>query len=235
MAAYWSYGGGVNSTAGIILTLTDDRFAELRDGLRIVFADTGAEMPETLCYMRYFDKWLHERYGLRIEMVSAGSLIDYCNKYQIVPSWKHRWCTDRFKLTPLRKWEQANDITLCLVGIDAGEQHRANRIKAHKQVTMKRFPLIEADVDREGCEAIIRNAGLEMPEKSGCWICPYAPKRRWQDLRTHRPDLFEQACLMEESARNFAAGHYLKAKPLREWITQPGLDFGEPCNVCEVL
>ena len=90
-----SYGGGVNSTAMTIMLVND--------GWRgpIVFADTGAEWPETYCYMDYFEaEWLAPR-GLTITRLGAEwrpekkmrdcpSLLDYCESYGMVPvSYTH--------------------------------------------------------------------------------------------------------------------------------------------------
>ena len=47
-----SYGGGINSTA--ILALVKLGKYPMPD--RIIFCDTGAERPETYCYMKYITK-----------------------------------------------------------------------------------------------------------------------------------------------------------------------------------
>jgi len=232
--AYWSYGGGRNSTAGIILTLMDDRFADLRENLRIVFADTGAEMPETLCYVRYFDKWLRENHGLRIEIIKSkyGSLVDYCQQQRVSPSRQIRWCTKQFKITPLYDWAINAGCDLSLIGFDYGEAHRADRKPQNNME--RRYPLIEAEIDLAGCMRIIKEAGLEAPRKSGCFCCPFARKSHWEDMRTYHPDLWELTLQIEENAEGYSKGFYLKEKPLREWIANPGLELFEPCYVCEL-
>jgi len=234
VSAYISYGGGRNSTAMTILILTDDRFADLRDGLRIVFADTGAEMPETICYVNYFSNWLKREHDITIETVSAGNLIEYCEKHRMVPSRMYRWCTRIFKVQPLEAFAKKNGCTLSLIGFDAGEAHRSESNNfAHK--ANRRFPLIEANIDLAGCIKIIQDAGLEVPKKSGCWCCPFARKAHFEDLRTYKPDLWERALALEENADCFQQKIYLKDKPLREWLQNPGLELDEPCAVCELM
>jgi hypothetical protein len=229
---YISYGGGRNSTAMTILILTDDRFKDLREGLRIVFADTGAEMPETICYVNYFSNWLKANYGLGIEIVRNPKelLIEKCQRLGIVPVRRPRWCTVDFKIKPINQWAEQNGLTIPLIGIDAGEAHRIGGM--HNPAN--RYPLIEADVDLAGCIEIIKSAGLEVPKKSGCFFCPHANKARFEDLLTYRPDLFELACSLEENAKRFGEGRYLKDKPLREWIATAGFELEEPCVVCEL-
>ncbi len=53
-AYVWSYGGGVDSTAGIIECYNQG----LPAPAMITFGDTGAEKPETYAYLDTMDEWL---------------------------------------------------------------------------------------------------------------------------------------------------------------------------------
>jgi len=74
------------------------------------------------------------------------------------------------------------------IGIDAGEAHRA-KITSKGKIEY-RWPLIEEDIDREGCKQIIRDHVLPVPPKSGCFICPFQRPDQWKKLRREHPDLF---------------------------------------------
>ena len=106
-----SFGAGVNSVAMTIMLVND--------GWRgpIVFADPGAEHPDTYCYIEYFEReWLKPR-GLEVTRVSPEltpelyppsyrmSIIDKCELKQIVPIMLNRWCTTEYKRKPLRSWD----------------------------------------------------------------------------------------------------------------------------------
>jgi hypothetical protein len=230
---YANYGGGVNSTAMLILILTDDRFAHYREGLRVVFCDTKAEMPETICYVKYFDGWLREHYGLEIEILTSAGLLDYCERLKMIPSRHFRWCTRIFKSELIDAWAEANELNTCLIGYDAGEPDRAEKANTHTD--RNHYPLIEAGLDRNGCIELIRAHGLEVPKRSGCFCCPFGNKARFQDLRTYHPELFDYACEMERHiVTSNGRRMYLKKKPLREWIQSPGLELEEPCAICEL-
>ena len=233
MKPYLNYGGGVNSTAMTILIFTDDRFIDLRDGLRFVFCDTKAEMPETYCYVQYFSKWLKDTHDKELEILTSIGLLEYCKTLKMIPSRRFRWCTRKFKGELIDRWAKENELDTCLIGYDAGEPERAE--KADSYTGRNRYPLIEAGLDRNSCIELIRANGLEVPNRSGCFCCPYGNKARFEDLRTYHPELFEYACEMEKDIVT-KSGHrmYLKDKPLREWITSPGLELGEPCAVCEL-
>jgi 3'-phosphoadenosine 5'-phosphosulfate sulfotransferase (PAPS reductase)/FAD synthetase len=233
MKPYLNYGGGVNSTAMSILVLTDDRWAEYREDLRFVFCDTKAELPETLCYVQYFSKWLSDNHGHTVEVLASSGLLEYCKQLKMIPSRRFRWCTRKFKGELIDVWAAENGLDTCLIGYDAGEFQRA--AKADGYVDHNRYPLIQAGLDRQDCIDLIRVTGLEVPRRSGCFCCPHANKARFEDLRTYHPELFEYACEMERNIVTKAGRRmYLKDKPLAEWIVSPGLDFDEPCEVCEV-
>jgi hypothetical protein len=133
----------------------------------------------------------------------------------------------------LDSWAESNDLDTALIGFDAGEAHRAARADGFAR--RNRYPLIEAGLDRAGCVELIKSAGLNVPNRSGCFCCPHANKARFEDLRTYHPELFDYVCEMERDIVTSSGNRmYLKGKPLREWITSPGLEFDEPCQECEI-
>lgn len=205
-----SYGGGVNSTALVILLASEGWHGP------IVFSDTGTEWPETMAYIEMFGGWLRER---ELELTVLGSewrrskeamtLIDYCEHYRVTPFPGTRWCTSRWKVEPLHKWcaENGHDPTDMLIGISAEEWHRQPE---------KERPLVDRGIDRNGCARIIRDAGLEVPRKSGCWICPFQTPRQWRELWQVHPDLFERVAALEEAATERRAdGHITMSDPSR--------------------
>jgi len=200
-----SFGAGVNSTAMTILLVNE--------GWRgpIVFADTGTEWPETYCFMELFARdWLAPR-GLEITVLDGAyraqvpghderTLIGYCEHYAVTPFPANRWCTQGWKSEPVRAWANAQGITEQLVGIAADEAHRQRDL---------RYPLIERGITRKDCVAIIEAEGLPVPQKSGCYICPFQRIGQWRELHHRHPDLFERAAQLEElaSARRGSQTH----------------------------
>ncbi len=188
-----SYGAGVNSTAMAIMLINQ--------GWRghIVFSDTGCEWPETYCYMDYFEsEWLKPRgfeiirlKGLPYQNKREGiSLIDYCETRHVIPFAAVRWCTMEWKVEPMKRWGADNDNPKSLIGIAADESQRrpdANR------------PLVNAGITREGCIKIIETEGLSVPQKSGCYICPFQRPKTWRELWRNHPELFERVAKIEES------------------------------------
>lgn len=201
-----SLGLGVNSVAmAIMLYKQGHRYP-------MVFADTGCEQPETYAYLTYFRTymWLQYRaeitilrppskyYVKRIRDYKCTSIYDYCVKLGILPLFGIRWCTGDFKVTPLHRYSREIKCTVNLIGISSEEAHRAD--KKSKDKIIDEYPLIDADIDRDGCVEIIKNAGLDIPIKSGCYFCLYQAKRNWRRLLKKYPGLIERTIEIENAA-----------------------------------
>ena len=193
MSELLSFGCGVNSVALAILLVNEGRRGP------IVYADTGSEWPETYCYLSYFEReWLAPR-GLSVTTLGGEwrapakrpTLIEYCEGHHMIPLAGIRWCTAEYKVGPLQKWAVANGIETQLLGIAADESHR--------QPLMHR-PLVDRNVSRQDCVDIIVAEGLDVPQKSGCYICPFQRDSVWRELWHRHLDLFERAARLEEAA-----------------------------------
>jgi 3'-phosphoadenosine 5'-phosphosulfate sulfotransferase (PAPS reductase)/FAD synthetase len=189
-----SFGAGVNSVAMTIMLVNE--------GWRgpILFADSGCEWPETYCYMEYFEKeWLAPR-DLCITRLGSDwripserqTLIDYCESHSMIPLAGIRWCTRIYKVEPLARWADAHGIDTQLIGIAADESHRQPG---------KVRPLVDRGVTRQGCIEIIKTEVLDVPQKSGCYICPFQRDAQWRELWRRHPDLFQRTARLEESVR----------------------------------
>ena len=196
MNKYLSFGGGVNSVA-LHLYLIDrgEKFES-------VFVHHDTDWPETYTYVAGFQWWLKlNGYRpitiLRPKMFRQGryfnSLIEYCEIQRMVPHFSVRWCTSQFKVKPMHDY--IKKPATVFLGIDADEAKRAKiRVQAGVE---DRWPLLEADIGREGCKQIIRAHGLPVPPKSGCYICPFMRLGQWKRLRREEPCLFRRVVDLE--------------------------------------
>lgn len=199
-----SYGGGLNSVGVALL------YMEL--GIKIslrMFANPGAEWPETYEHVDYMDEWLTERTGVGITHVREPrfTLESDCLSHQTMPSivLGMRSCSDKFKIRPqnrfMRQWSEAQaewkagrKITK-LVGFDVDEAHR---IKDYDDTRYEvRYPLVEAGWSREDCEAACIRHGIPVPRKSSCFFCPEMQWQEIKELKESHPELLERALAME--------------------------------------
>jgi len=187
MKKYLSYGGGVNSTAMLLLLLDEGWEFES------VYVDHGCDWPET----REYVQMLAEKYPITILNPKVGgytNLYDYCVHNRVIPSRRIRWCTDKFKVSVLHDYFETPCFSL--IGIDLGEEKRA-KFSCGGGIE-NRFPLLEYEINRQGCVDIIRAHGLPIPIKSGCWFCPFQQISQWKKLRSVHPELFCKAKTIED-------------------------------------
>lgn len=208
---YWlSYGGGVNSTALAILLVRGD--LPQYEPWRIVFSDTGEEKPETYAYIEnHFAPWL-ERHGKTLETVGpTESVLARWERLKVTGSRLLRGCTVEGKINPIKRHIEAAGGGIQLIGIDAGEAHRMpDRVR----------PLVDLNVDRDGCEEIIALAGLPSPGKSGCWCCPFLRVGDIIDLAKNDPCRFERIARLEDIA-TATHGPQPSGQPRSQWGDRP--------------
>lgn len=199
MRNYLSFGGGVNSVALYLLLM--------EQGLEPGNAETGFEAvyvwmpdwPETHEYLMMME---FKGYPVTVLMAINTprmakkynyNLYQYCLNYKMMPGFR-RWCTVRYKIDTLRHYFKRPAFDM--VGISTDEIKRA-KIGTDNNVE-KRFPLIEAELDRDDCLAIINRHNMPQPIKSGCFFCPYQRRSQWQELRRRHPELYCKAVALEK-------------------------------------
>src|SRR4030042_2912593 len=181
MNEYQSFGAGVNSVA----------LAEvLRHGPERVFADPGCEYPETYRYIEYYP---HEITALHPIVGGCRTIELWCHKLGHAPFSQMRSCSDKWKHRPLERYY--NPPCTVHIGIAYDERQRAQLDEKNTKrgkITYK-YQIVEQGKNRGNCIEIIREAGLLVPPKSGCWLCPLQSKASWWRLGRQHPDLFRRA------------------------------------------
>lgn len=211
-----SYGGGVQSTALVVLACTGRIQADVA-----LFANVGetAEHPATLTYVREVAiPWAAQR-GLPIHELhkrnKRGDIVDLRESVMregdaniMIPARGSetgapgsRACTDNFKIRVVSKWLKANGATAdaparVAIGISTDEVHRVNT-RRYNSREYKYFPLIDLGLDRSACAQLIADAGLPVPPKSACYFCPFHRPLVWREMRRDEPDLFQRAVDLE--------------------------------------
>lgn len=227
MKKYLSYGGGVNSTA--MMVLLKNQGVEFES----VFAHNGGDYPETYEYVKALQVRGYLITVLECKKNGLG-LYEYSHKYKILPSRWQRWCTADFKIKPM--YEYFEKPCTVYIGFDAGEPQRA---KPSRDLDItNEFPLIEEGINREGCEQIIKDAGLSVPRKSGCYFCPFQSIGNFTTLRDNEPDLWCKTKKLEDDAiarrkEQAKTPIYLRDKPLNAVVQEGQSDLWglrKPCQ-----
>jgi hypothetical protein len=217
-----SYGGGVQSTALIVLA-TQGKLDEIIGGKvdAALFSNVGddSEHPATLEYVRNVaTPWALER-GVRVvelhRVMRDGSSrtlmqdLERDSRSINIPvrmangAPGNRNCTHTFKVQVVGKWLKANganknDRAVVCIGISTDEIQRVNNKRAMDYESPV-YPLIELGLDRSACMTLIKDAGLPVPPKSSCYFCPFHRPQQWSEMRRDEPELFWKAADLEKT------------------------------------
>ncbi len=215
----FSYGGGVQSTAALVLA------AQRRiDFPLFIFCNVGAdsENPATLDYIETHAAPFAEEHAIELKEVARtfqrgprkgeietvyGRLTRPNSRSLPIPvrmsngAPGNRACTVDFKIDQTERIAKALGATadnkaIVGIGISTDEIHRmTGRDRPYERL---RYPLIDLGLNRNDCMQIIRSAGLPVPPKSSCYFCPFHSIVEWQRMKHEQPDLFEKAADLEQ-------------------------------------
>ncbi len=244
-----SYGGGVQSTAMVVLAATRNPDFEKAMGGPVdaaLFANVGddSEHPASLAYVREVAQpWAAER-GLPVhelhKVLRTGQVetlwtrITNPQRKSIAAPWRGengapvtRDCTADFKVSVVTKWLREHGATrddpaTVAIGISTDEIERSGGKKGDRPAERRTYPLLDLGMSRADCAALINSVGIPVPPKSSCYFCPFHRPQVWAEMRRDEPDLFWASVALERfvSARQEGRGQ----RPL--FLTR----FGKPLD-----
>lgn len=216
----FSYGGGVQSTAALVLAATGRL-----DYSTFIFSNVGAdsENPKTLAYFHEYaipyakkhnltlieTQWTGERgpkkgldRTLYADIMQAERSVDIPVKLQS-GDYGNRKCTARYKIEPVAKWTEEHGATpenpaILGLGISWDESQRIATSRTPHHINDYPFCDLRKRINRADCKQIILEAGLPVPPKSSCFFCPFKSENDWVDLYDHEPELFALAIALED-------------------------------------
>ena len=227
----WSYGGGVQSVALAVLI----QRGELPMPDLAVIADTGREVETTWAYLEHTTRpFLPTLDIVRVKAETYATVDLYRNDDLLIPAFTRQrgtlgrlptFCSNEWKRRVIMRWIREQGVTDAemWLGISTDEMERMK----HSDVQWLRhvYPLIELrPTNRRQCGELILSAGLPMPHKSRCWMCPHQNKKEWQTLGAG--DL-EKALTFDTEIRAKDAAVYVhySGKPLAEALNEPELQM----------
>jgi hypothetical protein len=212
-----SYGGGWQSVAMCVLVKEG---ALPRPDL-IGIADTSREIGSTWEYLYGVMQPYLDGIGLKIEVVphtlARVDLYD-AEGLTLMPAWTRTteivaglfgdqeehadgrlgsFCSGEWKRDVMERWLRLKGVKTCeqWIGYSLDETKRMS--KAHREWCQPRYSLIEKRITREMCGRIITGAGLPLPKKSRCFMCPHQTPEEWMEVK-ERPDEWAAAVRIEK-------------------------------------
>lgn len=202
-----SYSGGKNSTAMLLMLKEQNIPIE-----GIVFADTGAELPETYEFILRVEDRIKQKidivrhpldfFGWFYRVYERGKHIGEIHGFPRVFSFRGHgggWCTRSLKIDPLAKYAQGRTMA---IGMAAEEWHRTFTSTSRFP---KVYPLCEWMMTSLDCYNLCVERDLLNPiyhrfGRSGCWTCPNQSIRTLRVLYAGYPDLWQRLLQMERDS-----------------------------------
>jgi hypothetical protein len=215
MTHFFSFGGGVQSTAALVLAARGEIPYRV-----FLFANVGddSEHPATLEYIHTVAAPYAAVNGIELvelrRVMKSGEVrtlrqeVDSAALQSIpIPVFSdkgfgRRSCTKHYKIEVVakearRRGASKNTPATIGLGISVDEYQRMN--SSRNPILIHDYPLIDKRLTRADCRAIIATAGLPVPPKSACWFCPFTPRRHWAKMAAEEPELFQQAVELEHN------------------------------------
>ena len=221
VARVLSLGGGVDSFAMLVGMHAREERPDL-----ILFADTGDEKPETYAYLPIIQAWLARvgfppvivvrRAPTTNERGTYATLSESCVVNHTLPSlaFGFKGCSAKWKIEPqnayVRTWEPARVAWAAgakvrkFIGYDAGPKDSKRCVDyTNDKLYTYHYPLREWGWDREECQRRILAAGLPLPCKSACFMCPATQPDELRALDRKHPHLGDRIVEIEAAAAPF--------------------------------
>jgi len=223
-----SLSGGKDSTA--LALYLKDKVSKL------VFCDTGLELPETYQYINKLAKHINKPL-ITIKNESFKYWLKQWGGY--IPSAKSRWCTRTLKIIPFEKFLHENQNETVAVGLRADEEEREGNLGLYQANYV--YPFKEDGLKQADINELLKDFGVpefyKWKSRSGCYACPFLRKSEWIGLYNNYPELYAWAESCETEQFKWRSGYSLK--DLREFeegkklqIKLPIEDFEIGCNMC---
>lgn len=128
-------------------------------------------------------------------------------------------CTNVLKKRVRKRWEyEHRDYEITYVwGMDCTEKHRAERLQETMFEFKHEFPLIEKNLTKQDCHAMLAQLGIKRPamydmgyNNNNCIGCAKGGMGYWNKIRVDFPEVFESRAKLERLVgASFINGVYL--------------------------
>lgn len=184
-----SFGGGVQSTALAVLASQNKIHVDA-----FVFCDTGFEQQSVFDFLDAYTRPMLVKVGIPFFIAKTE---DHSEKYfadlELPPFFNFdnndvgrqkafcssNWKRDVFKrFCNLQFGEKYYDV---IMGFSTDEKKRAVKMKSTRKWQYK-FPLLDLQLSRGDCIALVERAFNAPPPRSSCYFCPNHTRHEWRDV-----------------------------------------------------
>jgi len=167
----------------------------------IVYCDTGSEHPDNKRFLKDCEKWFGQKVIiLKNEKYSDIWEVFNKTKWLVGPSGAR--CTTELKKKMRQNYERPDDIHV--FGYTLEEIDRAERFSKNNFELKTQWNLIENNLNKNDCLALIERAGIELPvlyklgyDHNNCLGCVKGQSGYWNKIRIDFIDVFNRMAKVE--------------------------------------
>jgi len=184
-----------------------------KDKILVLNIDTGTEFPGIAKHI----KKTIQRFSLPLKVIKPEkNFFEYLKEVNYWPTARVRWCNEKLKRAPLRKFLQEYDpkTTLLIDGSRSAEsKDRADKPKWGNLVGFEFYHPIKSWSDKKVFQTLEDNkiplfsAYAKGYDRVSCWCCPLNTSKQFYLLHKHYPSLFQKLVDYEKKFGNIKAGH----------------------------
>lgn len=171
----------------------------------VVICDTGAEDEDNYRFRDECAKW----FGCEITVIKSAeydSVFEVWEKRRYISGHKGAPCSGAMKFVPRLNFEEPGDINVFGYTADPSDRKRAERLEGEFRPGCFSTPLIERDITKANCLALLEGAGIKQPRtyamgfpnanclQSGC--AKAQSPRYWALYRQCFPDRFARTAAL---------------------------------------
>jgi hypothetical protein len=191
------------------------------------------EHPDNARFLADCTRW----WGRPVEDVSdtvyGASAYEVIRRRKFIKGPNGAQCTVKLKKEVREAWQRPSDLHV--FGYDVDEQHRIDNLIDGNPELHTWFPLIEMQLAKTDCKAMIERAGIRLPVmyemgylNNNCIGCVKGGAGYWNKIRVDFPERFEEMAKIEDQLGYYVNRITIDGKVRPVSLRQLPPDAGDP-------
>ena len=172
--------------------------------VQIINAFIKEEHPDNRRFLTDCERWFGRQITVLRDEKYGASVIEVFRRKQFIVSRRGAPCSTALKRTLLDSWKRPNDVMI--LGFTSEEQDRFDDICERNPDRTILAPLIDEELSKSDCKAMIKRAGIELPlmyrlgyDNANCPACVKGGEGYFRAIRADFPEWFENLAAVQES------------------------------------